>query len=83
MHIPFITGFPGFISRQIIVELIQQKKVEIIYAVVLPTQLKIAKEVAKELVRDSPNVNIVIIEGDIGYHFTKHRSVGRNFTISP
>ncbi|HSO57503.1 MAG TPA: SDR family oxidoreductase [Paenisporosarcina sp.] len=65
MHIPFITGFPGFISRQIIVELIQQKKVETIYAVVLPTQLAIAKEVAKDLVKDSPNVNILIVEGDI------------------
>ena len=65
MHIHFITGFPGFISRQIIVELIQQKKVGTIYAVVLPTQLVIAREVVKELVKDSPNVNIVIVEGDI------------------
>lgn len=65
MHIPFITGFPGFISRQIVVELIQQKKVETIYAVVLPSQMKIAKEVAWELVKDSQNVNIHVIEGDI------------------
>jgi thioester reductase-like protein len=65
MHIPFITGFPGFISRQIIVELIQQKKVETIYAVVLPSQMKIAKEVARELVKDSQNVNIHVVEGDI------------------
>lgn len=65
MHIPFITGFPGFISRQIIFELIQQKKVEIIYAVVLPSQLKVAKDVAKDLVKESPNINIVIVEGDI------------------
>jgi thioester reductase-like protein len=65
MHIPFITGFPGFISRQIIVELIQQKKVDTIYAVVLPSQLKLAEEVKKELLRDTQNVNILLVEGDI------------------
>ena len=65
MHIQFITGFPGFISRQIIGELIQQEKVENIYAVVLPAQFKMANEVAKELVKDSQSVNIHLIEGDI------------------
>ena len=65
MHIPLITGFPGFISSQIIGELIQQKKVETLYVVVLATQLKLAKELAKELIAESPRVQIHIIVGDI------------------
>lgn len=65
MHIPFFTGFPGFISRQIIGELIHQKKTETIFAIVLPSQLEIAREVAKDLVKQSQNVNIHLVEGDI------------------
>jgi len=65
MHIPLITGFPGFISSQIIAELIVQEKVDTIYAVVLPSQLKLANEVAKGLTSDSPHVKIFLVEGDI------------------
>ena len=61
MHIPFFTGFPGFISRQIIGELIHQKKTETIFAIVLPSQLEIAREVAKDLVKQSKNVNIHLV----------------------
>ena len=37
MQTPFITGFPGFISRQIIKELVDQEKVKRIFAIVLPS----------------------------------------------
>lgn len=65
MHIPLITGFPGFISSQIIAELIVQQKVDTIYGVVLPSQLKLATEVAEDLTSNSPHVKIFLVEGDI------------------
>lgn len=65
MHIPLITGFPGFISSQIIAELIRQEKVDTIYAIVLPSQLELATKVAKDLTGGSSHVKIVLFEGDI------------------
>jgi len=65
MNIPLITGFPGFISSQIIAELIQQKKVETLYAVVLTSQMKLATAVSEKLKADSSHINIHLIEGDI------------------
>ena len=65
MQIPFITGFPGFISRQLMKELIHQHKVEKMYAIVLPSQVALANQVAKELVNESPQVSIILVEGDI------------------
>ncbi|MFX3674304.1 MAG: SDR family oxidoreductase [Paenisporosarcina sp.] len=65
MQIPFFTGFPGFISRQIIQELINQDKVKSIFAIVLPSQMEMGKEIAKEIMLANPQVTINLIEGDI------------------
>lgn len=67
MQIPLFTGFPGFIARQIMQELIDQNKVEKIYAVVLSSQMKIAKEISQEIMKVSPHVSIQLVEGDITY----------------
>lgn len=67
MQIPLFTGFPGFIARQIMQELIDQNKVETIYALVLSSQMKLAIEISQEIMKDSPNVLIKLVEGDITY----------------
>ena len=65
MQTPFITGFPGFISRQIIKELIGQEKVKRIFAIVLPSQMKQASEISQEIMVDNPHISITLLEGDI------------------
>ncbi|QBP41641.1 SDR family oxidoreductase [Paenisporosarcina antarctica] len=65
MQTPLFTGFPGFIARQIMQELINQKKVNSIYAVVLPSQMKLGKEIVKKSMNVPFDVEIRLIEGDI------------------
>jgi len=65
MHTPLFTGFPGFISRQIIVELFRQEKVDTIYAVVLPSQIGLAGELKKEMLANFPHKKFLLVEGDI------------------
>ena len=65
MQTPFITGFPGFISRQIIKELINQEKVKHIFAIVLPSQMKQGLEVSQEIMVENPHITINLLEGDI------------------
>ncbi|WP_017379362.1 SDR family oxidoreductase [Paenisporosarcina sp. TG-14] len=65
MQTPLFTGFPGFIARQIMQELINQKKVNTIYAVVLPSQMKLGKEIVKKSMNVPFDVEIRLIEGDI------------------
>lgn len=65
MQTPLLTGFPGFISRQIIQELVKQKKVKTIYAVVLPSQMTLGNEIAKEIMNENSDIDIRLVEGDI------------------
>lgn len=61
-----MTGFPGFLSKNIIKELRQQKAYTTIYVLVLPSQLKKAEEVIAEIYADGlDDQRIVVIEGDI------------------
>ncbi|WP_019413113.1 SDR family oxidoreductase [Paenisporosarcina sp. TG20] len=65
MKTPLFTGFPGFIARKIIQELIDEKKVNTIYAVVLPSQMKQGEIVANEIMKSNPHIVINLIDGDI------------------
>ena len=61
-----ITGFPGFLAKNIIKELRQQKVFSTIYVLVLPAQLVKADEVIQEISKDNFNdQKVVIVEGDI------------------
>lgn len=65
MQKPLFTGFPGFISRQIMQELINQEKVTTIYAIVLPSQMEQGKEIAQVIMDANSHIDIKLIEGDI------------------
>lgn len=61
-----ITGFPGFLAKNIIKELRLQKAFSSIYVLVLPVQVDKAKEMIAEIYKDEiPNQQIIIVEGDI------------------
>lgn len=66
MSVHFFTGFPGFISAELIKELIRKKRVTKVYAVVQETHMNLATiratEIQKELATAIP---FVIICGDI------------------
>lgn len=67
-HTYFITGFPGFISRQLIKELRNsQFKVERIYVLVLPQLVQRAKAELDEITQQGqwPDHSFVVCEGDI------------------
>lgn len=65
MQTPLFTGFPGFISQQIMQELMEQKKVKQIFAVVLPSQMELGSKVAHGMMKANSEVEIKLIEGDI------------------
>ena len=66
MSTALITGFPGFLAKNIIQELRKQTVFTTIYVLVLPDQLEKAKEMIQEIYRDGfLNQRIVIVEGDI------------------
>ena len=65
MQTPLFTGFPGFISQKIIQELIDQKKVNRIFAVVLPSQMELGTKVADGMMNANSEVEINLVKGDI------------------
>lgn len=65
MQVPLFTGFPGFIAQQIMYELIEQRKVKQIYALVLPSQMGHARKIADEMMSQDKELSIQLIEGDI------------------
>jgi thioester reductase-like protein len=65
MQVPLFTGFPGFIAQQIMNELIEQRKVKQMYALVLPSQMDLAKKIAESMMVADSNLTINLIEGDI------------------
>lgn len=65
MQSPIFTGFPGFISRQVMQELIDQEKVKSIFAIVLPSQMELGLACATVMMQANPHVSIRLIEGDI------------------
>ncbi|TQR20189.1 SDR family oxidoreductase [Psychrobacillus vulpis] len=66
MTTALITGFPGFLAKNIMKELRQQKVFSTTYVLVLPTQIEKAKVMIKEIYEDGlSNQQIVIVEGDI------------------
>ncbi|MET0786054.1 MAG: SDR family oxidoreductase [Paenisporosarcina sp.] len=65
MQVPLFTGFPGFIAQQIMNELIEQRKVNQMYALVLPSQMEHAKKLANSMMKQQNDLTISLIEGDI------------------
>ncbi|WP_342600469.1 SDR family oxidoreductase [Psychrobacillus sp. FSL H8-0483] len=66
MSIALISGFPGFLAKNIIKELRQQMVLSSVYVIVLPYQLDRAKEMIQEIYEDGlEDQRIVIVEGDI------------------
>ena len=59
-----ITGFPGFLAKNIIKELKQQKVYTKIYVLVLPLQTGLAEKMIAEIYQDQ-HQSIEIVEGDI------------------
>ena len=65
MGVHFFTGFPGFISSQIITEIFHQDVSDEVYAVVLPSELDKAREEAARILESFPGKSISLYEGDI------------------
>ncbi len=61
----FFTGFPGFISSQLVRELFRKNYTDHIYVVVLPTELQKAQLESLYIMERFPGRKITIIEGDI------------------
>ena len=65
MAVHFFTGFPGFITRQLIGELFQKNITDSVYVLVLRTEMKKAEKVREKILETYPGRRIEIIEGDI------------------
>jgi len=66
MSIAFMTGFPGFLVKNIIKELRKQQAYSKIYVLVLPSQIGMAENMIAEIYQDQLDFpNIEIVEGDI------------------
>ncbi|MDG5473071.1 SDR family oxidoreductase [Jeotgalibacillus sp. ET6] len=62
----FITGFPGFISEQLIKFWLSESSEKKIYVLVLPAMMKKANETIEKLMREGMNTSTIhVIEGDI------------------
>lgn len=61
-----ITGFPGFLAKNIIKELHKQKVYTKIYVLVLPSQKGVAESMIEEIYQGQLNTSFIeIVEGDI------------------
>lgn len=61
-----ITGFPGFLSKNIIKELRHQNRYSAIYVLVLPNLVQKAEQVISEIYEDGiTNQSIIVVKGDI------------------
>ncbi|WP_107923267.1 SDR family oxidoreductase [Lysinibacillus parviboronicapiens] len=65
MSVHFFTGFPGFISSQLIRELFRKNKTQKVIAIVLTGELPKADLEKNDILADFPNCSIQLIEGDI------------------
>ena len=66
MSSALITGFPGFLARNIMKELRQQHAYSKIYVLVLPSQITLAENMIAEIYQDQlHSQTIEIVEGDI------------------
>lgn len=65
MGVHFFTGFPGFITSQLIRELFRENKTQEVIVVVLPGELLKASAEKKRILGEYPACEIHIIEGDI------------------
>ena len=66
MSLALITGFPGFLAKNIIKELRQQQVYSKIYVLVLPSQIGLAEKMITEIYQDQHHSqSIEIVEGDI------------------
>ncbi|WP_449442347.1 SDR family oxidoreductase [Ureibacillus acetophenoni] len=65
MSVHLFTGFPGFISSQLIRELFRKNYADHIYALVLPTQKEKALDESLKIMESFPGRRITIVEGDI------------------
>lgn len=65
MGVHFFTGFPGFISSQLVRELFNKNYTDHVYAVVYPTELEKAKKESQLIMDSFPGRRISIVEGDI------------------
>ncbi|MFJ7825150.1 SDR family oxidoreductase [Psychrobacillus sp. NPDC096623] len=61
-----ITGFPGFLAKNIMKELRKQQAYTKIYVLVLPSQIELAESIIAEIYHDQLHSQIIeIVEGDI------------------
>ncbi len=65
MGVHFFTGFPGFISSQLIRELFHKNKTQQVIAIVLAGELPKATVEKSKIEVDYPHCSIQIVEGDI------------------
>ncbi|WP_332649617.1 SDR family oxidoreductase [Lysinibacillus sp. 54212] len=65
MGVHFFTGFPGFISRQLIRQLFLDGVTKQIYALVLPTEMEEAQQEVRKITKEHPTCQIELFEGDI------------------
>ena len=65
MGVHFFTGFPGFITSQLIRELFRKNKTQEVTVVVLPGELLKANTERQRIIREFPAGVIHIVEGDI------------------
>lgn len=65
MEIHFFTGFPGFITSQLIRKLFEKNMTNQVYVLVMQTEMKKAEQEAQIIIENFPGCDIKIIEGDI------------------
>ena len=65
MGVHFFTGFPGFITSQLIRSIFQKNITDQVTVVVLQTELEKAQKERADILRTHPERNIEILEGDI------------------
>ncbi len=65
MGIHFFTGFPGFITSQLVQEIFRKNYTDHIYVVVLTSEIPKAEQVSQQIMDNFPGRKITIIEGDI------------------
>lgn len=65
MSVHFFTGFPGFITSQLIRELFRKSKTQEVIVVVLPGEMLKAKAEKESILEEFPTCVIHLIEGDI------------------
>lgn len=65
MAVHFFTGFPGFITRQLIRRMFENNVADTVYVLVLKTEREKAETVRESILEAYPGRKIEIIEGDI------------------